>query len=100
MTNNSTLKQRITSILQHNKDDIPLVRSIIFEIHQGWQVFDELVITAGKNTVITGLSVTNRHKLKNGAKSFTDITIYLLNAIVRPFKHNLGWWNVLYRFIQ
>ena len=41
--------------------------------YQGWQVCDEAVITAGKNTVITGSSqttrvVTNCHKLSQTQK--------------------------------
>ena len=67
-------------------------------MQQGWQVCDEAVITAAKNTVITGSSqttglsqtVANRHKLKNSTKTFTDTIVYQFNATVRPSKRNLG----------
>ena len=62
---------------------------------RGWQVCAWLVITAGKNAVITGSSqtttvVTNCHKLKISAKSCNDSRFYLFNVIVRPFKHYLS----------
>ena len=66
------------------------------------------IITAGENTVITGLcqtttvvtTVANRHKLENSAKSCVAGIISLSNAMFRHSKHNLGWSNTLYRFIQ
>ena len=67
-------------------------------------VYDNLVITTGKSTVITGSSqttpvVTNRRKLKNVAQSCSDGIFFHLSAKVKHCKHNLGSWNTSKRFI-
>ena len=73
-------------------------------LEQGCQVCDELVITAGKNVVITGSSqitsiVANcpiPSRAQKSVKTCTDSMIYLFCAIVRPLQHNLSWCNTLY----
>ena len=71
----------------------PRKRKILYidnTTNQGWQVCDELVITAGKNTVITGSSqttlvVANRHKPSQTQNVAKSCLIFPLNATVMKY---------------